>query len=83
LKKFVVEVMSFGRKQTRLVPAKNEAEARRNCTTKDSTVISCVAYTGQKVNSSTQEDLTREERLYKGCLAANRRRKGANTWQKQ
>ena len=49
MKKFVVEVETLGRRQTRLVPARNENEARRNCTTAESKVISCVPYTGQKV----------------------------------
>lgn len=81
MKKFVVEVMTRGKVQTRLVPAKNEAEARRNCYNEESSVISCVPYTGQKIEVSTQEELTREERLFKGCLAANRRKKGAKVWQ--
>ncbi len=80
MKKFVVDVMTRGKVQTRLVPARNEAEARRNCHNEESSVISCVPYTGQKIEVSAQ-DLTREERLFKGCLAANRRRKGAKTWQ--
>lgn len=82
MKKFVVEVMTRGKIQTRLVPAKNEAEARRNCNSKESSVISCMPYTGQKIKVSAQEDLASEEKLYKGCLAANRRRKGVKTWQK-
>ena len=36
MKKFVVEVETLGRRQTRLVPARNEHEARRNCTTAES-----------------------------------------------
>lgn len=52
MKRFVVEVEVLGRRQTRLVPAKDEYTARRNCTTEESTVISCVPYTGQKVNLS-------------------------------
>lgn len=75
MKKFVVEVETLGRRQTRLVPARNENEARRNCTTAESKVISCVPYTGQKVGLSSQEETI--ERLFRGCLAANRRKKGA------
>lgn len=81
MKKFVVEVMTHGRTQTRLVPAKSEAEARRNCYSRESSVISCVPYTGQKITVSAQEDIAREDKLYKGCLAANRRRKGVKAWQ--
>lgn len=77
MKRFVVEVMTHGKVKTRLVPAKSESEARRNCCTKESSVISCVPYTGQKIKVSAQEDITREEKLFRGCLAANRRRKGA------
>ena len=73
MKKFVVEVETLGGRQTRLVPARNENEASRNCTTAESKVISCVPYTGQKVGLS-QEEIT--ERLFRGCLAANRRKKG-------
>ena len=73
MKKFVVEVETLGRRQTRLVPARNENEARRNCTTAESKVISCVPYTGQKVGLSSQEETI--ERLFRGCLAANRRKK--------
>lgn len=81
MKKFVVEVMTNGKVQTRLVPAKNEATARRNCNTKESSVLSCVPYTGQKINVSSQEEVT-QERLTRGCLAANRRKKGGYTvWQ--
>lgn len=82
MKKFVVEVEVLGRRQTRLVPAKDKNTACRNCTTAESKVISCVPYTGQKLNLSNQEELT-QERLFKGCLAANRRRKGAGTWQQR
>lgn len=82
MKRFVVEVEVMGRRQRRLVPAKDEHTARRNCTTEESTVISCVPYTGQKVEVSAQEDITRTERLFRGCLAANRR-KGAKAWQRQ
>ena len=82
MKKFVVEVETLGGRQTRLVPARNENEASRNCTTAESKVISCVPYTGQKVGLSSQEEIT-QERLFRGCLAANRRRKGAGTWQRQ
>ena len=74
MKKFVVEVETLGRRQTRLVPARNEHEARSNCTTAESKVISCVLYTGQKVGLSSQEEIT--ERLFRGCLAANRRKTG-------
>lgn len=81
MKKFVVEVMTHGKTQTRLVPAKSEAEARRNCYSREASVISCVPYTGQKITVSAQEDTAREERLSKGCLAANRKRKGDKTWQ--
>lgn len=81
MKKFVVEVMTHGKVQTRLVPAKSEAEARRNCYNEESSIISCIPYTGQKIKVSAQEELDREEKLYKGCLAANRRRKGVKTWQ--
>ncbi len=83
MKRFVVEVEVLGRRQTRLVPAKDEYTARRNCTTEESTVISCVPYTGQKVNLSSQEEVT-QERLFRGCLAANRRKKGGYTvWQQR
>lgn len=75
MKRFVVEVEVLGRRQTRLVPAKDEHTARRNCTTAESKVISCVPYTGQKLNLSSQEEIALE-RLFRGCLAANRRRKG-------
>lgn len=64
MKKFVVEVETLGRRQTRLVPARNENEARRNCTTAESKVISCVPYTGQKVGLSSQEETI--ERLFRG-----------------
>ena len=74
MKKFVVEVETLGGRQTQLVPARNENEASRNCTTAESKVISCVPYTGQKVGLSSQEEIT--ERLFRGCLAANRRKKG-------
>lgn len=82
MKRFVVEVEVSGRRQIRLVPAKDENTARRNCTTEESKVISCVPYNGQKLNSSSQEEIA-QERLFRGCLAANRRRKGAGTWQRQ
>lgn len=78
MKRFVVEVEVLGRRQIRLVPAKDENTARRNCTTEESKVISCVPY----INSSSQEEIA-QERLFRGCLAANRRRKGAGTWQRQ
>ena len=74
MKKYVVEVETLGGRQTRLVPARNENEASRNCTTAESKVISCVPYTGQKVGLSSQEEIT--ESLFRGCLAANRRKKG-------
>ena len=60
MKKFVVEVETLGRRQTRLVPARNEHEARSNCTTAESKVISCVLYTGQKVGLSSQEEITED-----------------------
>lgn len=82
MKRFVVEVEALGRRQTRLVPAKDEHTARRNCTTAESKVISCVPYTGQKLNLSSQEEIA-QERLSRGCLAANRRRKGARIWQQR
>ena len=83
MKRFVVEVDVLRRRQTRLVPAKDEHTARRNCTTAESTVISCMPYTGQKINVSSQEEVT-QERLTRGCLAANRRKKGGYTvWQQQ
>ena len=74
MKKFVVEVETLGGRQTRLVPARNEQQANRNCNTAESKVISCGQYTGQKVGLSSQEEIT--ERLFRGCLAANRRKKG-------
>lgn len=83
MKKFVVEVMAHGKVQTRLVPARTESEARRNCCTKESSVISCVPYTGQKIKVSAQEDFTREEKIFRGYLAANRRRKGGFKCQQQ
>lgn len=84
MKKFVVEVETAGRQQTRLVPAKDEATARRNCTTDKSKVVSCVPYTGQKVEVSGQFDDSEGERLTRGFLAANRRKKGGYTiWQQQ
>lgn len=82
MKRFVVEVEEMGRRQTRLVPARNEYTARVNCTTKDSTVISCVPYTGQKIEVR-QFDTEQEERLYRGCLAANRRKGGHKTWRRR
>lgn len=82
MKKFVVITEVMGKQQTRLVPAKDEATARRNCSTDKSKVISCVPYTGQRIRVSDQGEAAKEERLYKGCLAANRRRKGGYTiWQ--
>lgn len=82
MKRFVVEVEVLGRRQTRLVPAKDEHTACRNCTTAESKVISCVPYNGQKLNLSSQEEIA-QERLSRGCLAANRRRKGARIWQQR
>ena len=82
MKKFVVEVETAGRRQTRLVPAKDEAAARRNCTTDKSKVVSCVPHAGQKVEVSRQFDGGEGERLMSGSLAANRRKKGGCTeWQ--
>lgn len=83
MKRFVVEVEVLGIRQTRLVPAKDEHTACRNCTTAESKVISCVPYIGQKINLSSQGEKA-QERLFKGCLAANRRKKGGYTvWQQQ
>ena len=79
MKRYVVEVETAGRRQTRLVPAKDEATARRNCTTDKSKVISCVPYAGQKVEVSGQFDDSEGERLTRGFLAANRRKKGGYT----
>lgn len=62
MKRFVVEVEVLGRRQTRLVPAKDKNTACRNCTTAESKVISCVPYTGQKLNLSNQEELAQ------GCI---------------
>lgn len=75
MKRFVVVTETLGGKQTRLVPAKNEVEARRNCTTDNSKVISCVPYTGQKVKVSGQYDGSKEERFLQSCMLANRRGK--------
>lgn len=74
MKKFVVEVETLGKKQTRLVPAKNEYTASNNCTTTETKVISCTPYTGQRVNIDSQEETT--EKLFRGCLAANRKKRG-------
>lgn len=82
MKKFVVEVETAGRRQTRLVPAKDEATARWNCTTDKSKVVSCVPYTGQKIEVSRQNDDKEGGQLTRGFLAADRRKKGGYTiWQ--
>lgn len=52
MKKFVVEVETLGRRQTRLVPARNENEARRNCTTAESKVT-------RNTVEEIREDITR------------------------
>ena len=84
MRKFVVEVETAGRRQTRLVPAKDEATARRNCTTDKSKVVSCVQYSGQIVELNGKLVVIDGERLTRGFLAANRRKKGGYTiWQQQ
>lgn len=82
MRKFVVKAEAQGRVHTRLVPAKDEVTARRNCTTNNFKVISCVPFTGQKIEVSHQYDDSEGEKLYRGSLAANRRKRGGYTvWQ--
>ena len=82
MRKFVVKVEAQGGVQTRIVPAKDEVSDCRNCTTPKSKVISCVPFTGQRVEVSHQYDDSEGEKLFRGSLAANRRKKGGYTiWQ--
>lgn len=57
MKKWVVTVKNnVGRKETRLIPARNRHTALSNSVHPGDTVISCEAYTGQKLQISSQED---------------------------
>ncbi len=71
MKKFVVEVEVNGRRSVRLIPARNEHTAVRYCSSDSSKVISCRAYTGQKIPSRYDISI---EQLFNGCIAANRRK---------
>lgn len=58
MKRFVVEVEVLGRRQIRLVPAKDENTARRNCTTEESKVI--YGYEGVRQKGSHKQYLNKE-----------------------
>ena len=50
MKKWVVEIeKENGRRETRLVPARNKCTAISNCKHENEEIISCVPYTGQNV----------------------------------
>ena len=57
MKKWVVEIeKENGRRETRLVPARNKCTAISNCKHENEEIISCVPYTGQNVKVSRQRD---------------------------
>ena len=57
MKKWVVEIeKENGRRETRLVPARNKCTAISNCKHENEQIISCVPYTGQNVKVSRQRD---------------------------
>lgn len=65
MKKWVVEIeKENGRRETRLVPARNKCTAISNCKHENEEIISCVPYTGQNVKASRQRD--EEEYRYGG-----------------
>lgn len=57
MKKWIVVVeKKSGRKEKRLVPARNKSTAQSNCERNGGKVLSCVPYAGQKVEVSGQHD---------------------------
>lgn len=57
MKKWVVTVKNnIGRKETRLVPARNRHTALSNSLHTGDALISCEAYTGQKLQITSQDD---------------------------
>lgn len=72
MKKWVVEIeKENGRRETRLVPARNKCTAISNCKHENEEIISCVPYTGQNVKVSRQRD--EEEYGYRNIRSLYRR----------
>lgn len=73
MKKWVVTVKNnVGRKETRLVPARNRHTAVSNSLHPGDTLISCEAYAGQKLQITSQDDGMEQFTGYKfGRLVAS------------
>lgn len=69
-RKFVVEVERHGHRSQRLVPARDAHTAAQNCAAEGTVVLSCVPYTGQRIDDDHQDSIIR------GCLEANKKKWG-------
>ena len=82
MKKWVVKIeKKNGRKETRIVPARNKCTAVSNCKNTGDTIVSCEPYIGQNVQPSNQQaenyDYAHGGYLFGSCVG-RRKKHGSN-----